>query len=167
MLLAEEKRMLRTGLLLALASIVLSLVLSAPVLAHHGNAAWSANEVTVKGTLVDYVWRNPHVLLLWTTKDDSGKSVQWTGEVASPEAMMADDGWTRETFKTGEELVFVIRPAKSGALNSVIDQIKRPDGTLVMRYSRQAGSGAYAGALSKEEQDRRDKAAAAADKSKN
>ena len=97
----------------------------------------------------------------------AGKSVQWTGEVASPEAMMADDGWTKETFKTGEELVFVIRPAKSGALNSVIDQIKRPDGTLVMRYSRQAGSGNYAAPLSKEDQERRDKAAAEADKSKN
>ena len=111
---------------------------------------------------MDYVWRNPHVLLLWTAKDDSGKPVQWTGEVASPEAMMADDGWTRETFKTGEELAFVIRPAKSGARKSVIDQMKRPDGTLVMRYSRQAGSGNYAAPLSKEEQDRRDKAAAAA-----
>lgn len=157
----------RTTLLIAAASIVLSAMCSVPALAHHGNAAWSANEITVKGTLVDYVWRNPHVLLIWNAKDDAGKPVQWTGEVASPEAMMADDGWTRETFKAGDELVFVIRPAKSGALNSVIDQIKRPDGTLVMRYSRQAGSGNYAAPLSKEDQERRDKAAAAADKPKN
>ena len=160
--------MSRTGLVVAvLGSIVLSVFSISPALAHHGNAAWSANEVTLKGTLVDYVWRNPHVLLVWTTKDDSGKVAQWTGEVASPEAMMADDGWTRETFKPGEELVFVVRPAKSGALNSVIDQIKRPDGTFVMRYSRQAGSGNYAGSLSKEDQQRRDKAAAEADKPKN
>ena len=164
----SQESMSRTGLVVAvLASIVLSALLTSPVLAHHGNAAWSTTEVTVKGTLVDYVWRNPHVLFVWTTKDESGKSAQWTGEVASPEAMMADDGWTKETFKTGDELVFVIRPAKSGALNSVIDQIKRPDGSLVMRYSRQAGSGNYAAPLSKEDQERRDKAAAAADKSKN
>jgi hypothetical protein len=162
----SQESMSRTGLSVAvLASIVLSAMLTSPALAHHGNAAWSANEVTLKGTLVDYVWRNPHVLLVWTTKDDSGKVAQWTGEVASPEAMMADDGWTKESFKPGEELVFVVRPAKSGALNSVIDQIKRPDGTLVMRYSRQAGSGNYAAPLSKEDQERRDKAAA--DKSKN
>jgi len=160
--------MSRTGLVVAiLAPFVLSALSASTALAHHGNAAWSTNEVTLKGTLVDYVWRNPHVLLVWTTKDDSGKSAQWTGEVASPEAMMADDGWTKGTFKPGEELVFVIRPAKSGALNSVIDQIKRPDGTFVMRYSRQAGSGNYAGALSKEDQERRDKAAPDADKPKN
>src|SRR5690348_224339 len=137
-----------------LAAIVL-LSLTSPVSAHHGNAAWSTSEVTLKGTVVDFVWRNPHVLLVWTTKDDTGKVVQWTGEVGSPESMMADDGWTKQTFKPGDELILVLRPAKSGVPNGVIDQIKRADGTMVMRYSRQAGSGSYAGQLSKEDQDRK------------
>ena len=151
----------------ALAVLFLFPVLTSPVLAHHGNAAWSNTEVTLKGTLVDYQWRNPHVLLVWTTKDDTGKDIQWTGEVASPTAMMADDGWTKETFKTGDELILVLRPAKSGVPHGVIDQIKRADGSVVMRYSRQAGSGNYAGQLSKEDEQRRDKAASDADKSKN
>jgi hypothetical protein len=149
-----------------LAAIVL-LSVTSPVVAHHGNAAWSTTEVTLKGTVVDFVWRNPHVLLVWTTKDDSGKSVQWTGEVGSPESMMADDGWTKQTFKPGDELILVLRAAKSGVPNGVIDQIKRADGTVVMRYSRQAGSGSYAGQLSKEDQEKRDKAAAEAEKPKN
>ena len=160
--------MLRAMLVVALlATIVLLPMLTSPVLAHHGNAAWSTTEVTLKGTVVDYIWRNPHVLLVWTTKDDSGKAVQWTGEVGSPESMMADDGWTKQTFKPGDELVLILRPAKSGVPNGVIDQIKRADGTVVMRYSRQAGSGNYAGPLTKEDQEKRDKAAAEADKSKN
>jgi hypothetical protein len=149
-----------------LAAIVL-LSVTSPVVAHHGNAAWSTTEVTLKGTVVDFVWRNPHVLLVWTTKDDSGKSVQWTGEVGSPESMMADDGWTKQTFKPDDELILVLRAAKSGVPNGVIDQIKRADGTVVMRYSRQAGSGSYAGQLSKEDQEKRDKAAAEAEKPKN
>jgi hypothetical protein len=160
--------MLRAMLFVAvLAVAVLLPTLFPPVLAHHGNAAWSTNEVTLKGTVVDYVWRNPHVLLVWSTKDDSGNAVQWTGEVGSPQSMMADDGWTKETFKPGDELVLVLRPAKSGVPNGVIDQIKRADGTVAMRYSRQAGSGNYAGPLTKADQERRDKAAAEADKSKN
>jgi hypothetical protein len=160
--------MLRAMLFVAvLAVAVLLPTLFPPVLAHHGNAAWSTNEVTLKGTVVDYSWRNPHVLLVWTTKDESGKAVQWTGEVGSPESMMADDGWTKETFKPGDELVLILRPAKSGVPNGVIDQIRRADGTVVMRYSRQAGSGNYAGPLTKADQERRDKAAAEADKSKN
>ncbi|PYU25438.1 MAG: hypothetical protein DMG30_05635 [Acidobacteria bacterium] len=155
----------RMPMVAVLAGIALLPMLTSRVLAHHGNAAWSTNEVTLKGTVVDYIWRNPHVLLVWTTKDDSGKVVQWTGEVASPESMMADDGWTKQTFKPGDEIVLVLRPAKSGVPNGVIDQIKRADGTVVMRYSRQAGSGNYAGPLTKEDQERRDKAEA--DKSKN
>lgn len=160
--------MTRRMLLVALpAAFVLSAILASPSFAHHGNAAWSTSEVTLKGAVVDFVWRNPHVLLVWTTKDDSGKVVQWTGEVGSPESMMADDGWTKQTFKPGDELILVLRPAKTGAPNGVIDQIRRADGTVVMRYSRQAGSGNYAGQLSKEDQEKRDKAAAEADKSKN
>ena len=160
--------MLRAVLKVAvLASAILLPILASPVPAHHGNAAWSASEITLKATLVDYVWRNPHVLLVWTTKDDSGKDVQWTGEVGSPESMMADDGWTKSTLKAGDELVMVVRPAKSGAPNGIVDQIKRADGTVVMRYSRQGGSAAYAGPLSKEDQEKRDKAAADADKPKN
>jgi hypothetical protein len=161
-------KMLRGVLKIAvLASAILFSLLASPVLAHHGNAAWSTTEITVKGTLVDFVWRNPHVLLVWTTKDDSGKNVQWTGEVGSPESMMADDGWTKDTFKAGDDLMFVVRPAKSGAPNGIVDQIKRADGTVVMRYSRQGGSAAYAAPLTKEDQEKRDKAAADADKSKN
>ena len=150
-----------------LATIILCPMLASPVLAHHGNAAWSTTEITIKGTVVDYLWRNPHVLLTWTTTDETGKTVQWTGEVASPESMMADDGWTKQTFKAGDEIVLTLRPAKSGVPNGVIDQIKRADGTVVMRYSRQAGSGNYAGQLSKEDQEKRDKAVAQGEKPKN
>src|ERR1700674_5416608 len=160
--------MSRAMLIVAVVAAIVALpMVTSPVLAHHGNAAWAATEVTLRGTVVDFVWRNPHVLLSWTTKDDKGKEVQWTGEVGSPESMMADDGWTKETFKPGDELVLILRPAKSGVPNGVIDQIKRVDGTVVMRYSRQAGSGNYAGPLTKADQERRDKAAAEADKSKN
>jgi hypothetical protein len=160
--------MSRAMLIVAVVAAFVALpMVTSPVLAHHGNAAWAATEVTLKGTVVDFVWRNPHVLLVWTTKDDTGKTVQWTGEVGSPESMMADDGWTKQTFKPGDELILVLRAAKSGVPNGVIDQIKRADGSVVMRYSRQAGSGNYAGQLSKEDQEKRDKAAAEADKSKN
>jgi hypothetical protein len=150
-----------------LAGGVLLLPLASPVWAHHGNAAWSNTEVTLTGTVVDYSWRNPHVLLTWITKDESGKDVQWIGEVGSPESMMADDGWTKNTFKPGDQLILILRPAKSGVPNGVIDQIKRADGTVAMRYSRQAGSGNYAGQLTKADQEKRDKAAADPEKPKN
>ena len=143
-----------------------SVMFNAPVLAHHGASTFLQSEITIKGTVVEYIWKNPHVLLVWNTTDDSGKTVQWTGEVASPESMMSDDGWRKDTFKLGDELTFTVRPAKSGAPNSIIDQIKKPDGTFAMRYSRQAGSGAYAGTLTDAEKAARAKAEAEAQKQK-
>jgi Family of unknown function (DUF6152) len=126
---------LKTSALFAVSAFAMAL----PLLAHHGTALWQAGEVAQKGTVVDYVWRNPHVLVTWSVKDESGKVVQWTGELASPESLMADGGMTKDTLKAGDEVIMYIRPAKSGAPNSVIDQIKRADGTMVLRWSRQAG----------------------------
>jgi hypothetical protein len=138
------RRMLLTAVLVL---IVGSPLWNTPALAHHGAALWGDKEIELKGTVVEYSWRNPHVLLAWNVKDSNGNVVKWTGELASPESMMADDGMTKDTFKTGDELILLVRQAKSGSPNSVIDQIKRTDGTTVMRYSRQAGSQNYAGAL--------------------
>ena len=58
-------------------------MLSRPLLAHHSTAAYSANEVTLKGTVVEYDWGNPHVVVVWDVKDDSGNTVRWTGELPS------------------------------------------------------------------------------------
>jgi hypothetical protein len=123
----------------SLVAMILSPLLSRRAMAHHGSALWSPDEVTLTGTVVEYVWRNPHVLVIWDVKDDKGNVVQWTGELASPETLMGDDGMTKSTLKPGDEVIMYIRPAKSGAPHSVIDQIRRADGTMVLRWSRQAG----------------------------
>jgi hypothetical protein len=112
----------------------------------------------MKGTVVEYKWMNPHVMLIWNTTDSDGKVVKWTGELASIESMMADDGWTKATFKPGDELVLTVRQSKVGTPTSVIDQIKRADGTTAMRYSRQSGAQNYAAPLSAEDQAKRAKA---------
>jgi len=136
-----------------------ALSMSNPVLAHHGAATWGTTETTMKGTVVEYRWMNPHVMLVWNSADSDGKVVKWTGELASIESMMADDAWTKATFKSGDELVLTVRQSKAGTPTSVIDQIKRADGTIAMRYSRQAGAGSFALPLSEEDQAKRAKGA--------
>jgi len=140
---------------LAITLLVSAALLSSPVFAHHGAATWGTTETTMKGTVVEYKWMNPHVMLIWNATDSDGKVVKWTGELASIESMIADDGWTKSTFKPGEELVLTVRQSKAGTPTSVIDQIKRADGTVAMRYSRQAGAGSYALPLTPEDQAKR------------
>ena len=146
---------MRRMLVIAVLVAVIALPIASPVFAHHGASTWNKDGITIKGTVVEYIWRNPHVLLTWNTTDASGKVVKWTGEVASPESMMADDGWTKTTFKAGDEIILTVRTAKTGTPTSVIDQIKRADGTIAMRFSRQAGSQDFALPLTKADEDAR------------
>ena len=53
-------------------AVVVLLAVSVPLFAHHGNAAYdTAKTVTVKGTVTDYIWTNPHVFVKVDAKDDS------------------------------------------------------------------------------------------------
>jgi hypothetical protein len=49
------------------------LLVSVPLLAHHGAAALdTGKEVTVKGTVTEWIWSNPHCFLQFDARDDSG-----------------------------------------------------------------------------------------------
>jgi len=82
--------------------------------AHHGNASYdTAKIVTVKGTVTDYIWSNPHVFVKVDAKDDSGNTVHWIVEGQNPVSMMAIS-WTKNTFKPGDEVEIDAMQAKNG-----------------------------------------------------
>jgi len=84
--------------------LVVSLALAGVVLAHHGRAGY-ANEIqTVKGTVADVQWKNPHVFIGFDVKDDKGNVVHWLAELSSPATMLAA-GMSRTTLRTGDEVV--------------------------------------------------------------
>ena len=85
-----------------------------PLLAHHGNAAYdTAKTVTVKGTVTDYIWANPHVFLKVDAKDESGNTLHWVIEGQNA-VTQATAGWTNATFKSGDEVIVDVTPAKNG-----------------------------------------------------
>jgi hypothetical protein len=100
--------------LLPLALAASSVIVAVPLFAHHGNASYdSAKTVTVKGTVTDYIWANPHVFLEVDAKDTSGNKVHWTIEAQNP-LSQTEVGWTKNTFKPGDEVIVEIIPAKNG-----------------------------------------------------
>ena len=45
-------------------------VVSTPVLAHHGNAAFDVGKtLEMKGTVTEWIWANPHCWLKFDVKD--------------------------------------------------------------------------------------------------
>ena len=90
-------------------------VFSAPLFAHHGNASYdTTRSVNVKGTVAAYIWANPHVFVKIDVKDESGSVAHWIVEGQNP-VSMSQIGWTKDTFKPGDEVEIDAIPAKNGS----------------------------------------------------
>jgi len=91
------------------------LAVSLPVIAHHGNASYENKKLTLKGTVTEWRWINPHVLLKIDVKGDDGKVVNWTCELVAPSNMI-NFGFAADSFKTGDQVTAIVtQVAKSGA----------------------------------------------------
>ena len=83
------------------------------LVAHHGAASFDTGKmVTVNGTVIEYVWSNPHVLVKVDAKDDSGNVAHWVLEAWNP-VTQASRGWSKNTFKPGDEVSLDIARAKN------------------------------------------------------
>ena len=84
-----------------------------PLFAHHGTASFDTTKtLMLTGVVTAYVWSNPHVLVKMDVKDDSGNVTQWVVEAWNPVTQTAK-GWTKNSFKPGDEVVADVTPAKN------------------------------------------------------
>ena len=95
---------------------VASLLLSAPLFAHHGFAGRYDEDhpVTVTGTVVELQFQNPHSFIIFANKDASGKDVRWQAELGSAN-LMAREGWTRTMLKAGDRITIIGPQNKNGS----------------------------------------------------
>lgn len=107
---------MRSKLVLITILVAGVLTMSRPVLAHHGAASFdNSRTVTVKGTVTEFLWTNPHVHLKVDAKDENGNIQQWVFEAQSV-VNQANAGWTKSMFKPGDQVLIDATPAKSGRL---------------------------------------------------
>lgn len=93
------------------------LLAALPAVAHHGTAVSyeQGSWITVKGTVTEFRWRNPHSALFLDITDDKGAQVNYAIELPSPVLMSRSNGWTRATFKEGDAVEFRVHPSRTGA----------------------------------------------------
>lgn len=86
--------------------------LSAPLFGHHGTAvSYDQNKlVTVKGTVKEFLWRNPHSALFIDGKDEAGNVVTYSLELGSPN-VLAKLGYTRYAMKPGDAIEIQMHPS--------------------------------------------------------
>jgi Family of unknown function (DUF6152) len=104
-----RNRLMRTlGIALGL------LMVSVPLLAHHGAAQFDVGKkVTVKGTVVEWFWANPHCFLRFDAAGDDGQVVHWAVETQSGPNILPQ-GFSKQTFKVGDQVTVTLEPVKNG-----------------------------------------------------
>lgn len=122
--------------------IVISIA-SAPLAAHHGFADYDTDKkVTVKGTITQWVWSNPHCIVLFDVTGDGGQVVHWVAETENPSSMIRS-GWTKDSLKVGDQITMTLMPVKGGRPAGRIIEVVLPDGRkLAGRGSPQGQPGA-------------------------
>ena len=103
------------NMIVAVSIAALSVALiSVPLAAHHGAAALdTGKEITLKGTVTEWIWSNPHCFLQFDAKDDTGTVRNWAVETQNPTSM-TQRGFSRTLFKAGDEVTVIIEPVKNG-----------------------------------------------------
>jgi len=107
------------------------LTVSVPLFAHHGAAAYdTAKKITVKGTVTEWFWANPHCFLKFDAKDDNGNDLHWATETSNP-ADMVNLGWSKQSFKPGDEVTVTFTPVKNGAPVGRVEQVVLANGQIL------------------------------------
>jgi len=115
------------GVFLAVVGLA-GLWLTAPLVAHHGAASFdTTRELTLKGSVTEWIWANPHCFLKFDAKDDTGTVRNWAVEVSNP-TDMTRLGWARTSFKGGDEVTVTLQPVKSGAPIGRLRSVVLPNG---------------------------------------
>ena len=116
---------LMLGLVLVIASLLMT---GAPLDAHHGAASFdTTKELTLQGTVTEWIWANPHCFLKFDAKDDTGTVRNWVVETGNP-TDISRSGWARLSFKAGDAVTVTVQPVKSGAPVGRIRSVLLPNG---------------------------------------
>src|SRR5690242_10353718 len=83
--------------------------------AHHGSAGYDSNKLTtLKGTVTEFRFQNPHAQIFLDVKDSSGKVQNWILEAVGI-ATLSRSGWSKSILKSGDEVTVTGNPSKNGS----------------------------------------------------
>ena len=120
---------------LCLAAVITILGAVTPVFAHHSWPVDFSPEVTVKGTVTEYMWGNPHVMVALDVKRDDGSIEKWNVGGPSTNRMEAN-GWHKGSLKLGDVITGTGYQFSDGQKILRLQRITMPDGKVMLLYGR-------------------------------
>lgn len=116
---------------IAPAAALLATILAGPAPAHHSSAMFDMTRtISVKGTVSEWRWSNPHAWLVLVANDGAGPPTTWNIEFTSPNNLV-HQGWKRTTLKAGDPVTISIHPLRDNKSGGTYTSIVLPDGTTL------------------------------------
>jgi hypothetical protein len=117
------------------AIVILALVSAAvPVSAHHSWPVDMSKLVTVKGTVTEFMWENPHPMITVEVRND-GKVEKWL--IGGPAInRMEANGWTTTTVKPGDVITGIGYQFGDGQKIIRLEKVVLADGKEIRVYGR-------------------------------
>jgi hypothetical protein len=99
--------------------------------AHHSFAMFDqSQQVTLKGTVREFQWTNPHAWIHLDVPNANGVADTWQVELNSPNNLKRQ-GWKSTSIKAGDQVTLVLNPLKDGSKGGLFLSITLPDGTVL------------------------------------
>jgi hypothetical protein len=118
------------------AFVVLALVSAVmPLSAHHSWPVSYTRLVTVKGTVIEFVWANPHPMMTLEVQSDSGQKEKWL--IGGPAInRMESNGWAKTTVKPGDVITGIGYQFADGQRIIRLERVVLADGKELRLYGR-------------------------------
>jgi hypothetical protein len=107
------------------------LMLCGSLSAHHSQSIYDMGHLTdMTGTVTEFEWSNPHVVIHVDVKNDKGEVEKWLISSTAPN-MLHRLGWDRNTLKAGDRITVTGNRHKEGHPLMYLRKIVLPDGKAV------------------------------------
>ena len=116
--------------------VILAMVSAAvPLSAHHSWPLSYSQLVTVKGTVTEFTWANPHPMITLEVRANDGGIEKWL--VGGPAInRMEANGWTKTTVKPGDVITGIGYQFADGQKIVRLEKAVLPDGKEINLYGR-------------------------------
>lgn len=114
--------------------VLIALISGAVLLsAHHSWPVSRSQLVTVKGTVIEFSWENPHPMITLEVRTDDGKVEKWL--VGGPAInRMEANGWTRTSVKRGDVITGIGYQFADGQKIIRLERVVMADGKEMRLY---------------------------------
>ena len=95
-----------------------------PVFGHHSDAGIDMHALTtLRGTVTEFSWRNPHVYFTMDVTDDGGETLEWQVQMGATTTSIRK-GWTPESLAAGDTVTVHLHPAIDGRPYGIIESLE-------------------------------------------